>query len=96
MTDQPPPPVPRPGPGGMAEPCGHRRSVRLPGGPLVVAGVSGSPGSVHALRYAADLARRHGTALVPVLAWVPPGGDLASPGSAPTMPDGGGAKRLPN
>ena len=68
---------PRPGPGGMAEPCGHRRSVTVPGGPLVVAGVSGSPGSVHALRYAADLARRHGAALVPVLAWVPPGGDMA-------------------
>src|SRR6266550_2913273 len=67
---------PRPGPGGVAEPCGHRRSVTVPGGPLVVAGVSGSPGSVHALRYAADLARRHGAALVPVLAWVPPGGDL--------------------
>ena len=39
----------------MAEPCGHRRSVTVPGGPLVVAGVSGSPGSVRALRYAADL-----------------------------------------
>ena len=37
--------------------------------------VSGSPGSVHALRCAADLARRHGAALVPVLAWVPPDGD---------------------
>ena len=68
---------PRPGPGGMAEPCGHRRSVTVPGGPLVVAGVSGSPGSVRALRSAAELARRHGAALVPVLAWVPPGGDLA-------------------
>ena len=73
----PAPPGPRPGPGEVAEPCGHRRSVTLPGGPLVVAGVSGSPGSVHALRYAAELARRHGAALVPVLAWVPPGGDLA-------------------
>jgi nucleotide-binding universal stress UspA family protein len=72
-----PPLVLRPGPGGTVERCGHRRSVRLPGGPLVVAGVSGSPGSVRALRYAADLARRHGAALVPVLAWVPPGGDLA-------------------
>ena len=51
--------------------------MTLPGGPLVVAGVSGSQGSVHALRYAAELARRHGAALVPVLAWVPPGGDLA-------------------
>jgi hypothetical protein len=76
MTHQPPP-GPRPGPGGMTEPCRHRRSVTLPGGLLVVAGVSGSPGSVHALRYAASLARRHDTALVPVLAWVPPGGDLA-------------------
>jgi nucleotide-binding universal stress UspA family protein len=76
MTGQPPP-VPWPGPGGMEEPCGHRRSVTVPGGPLVVAGVSGSPGSVHALRHAAELARRHGTALIPVLAWVPPGGDLA-------------------
>jgi hypothetical protein len=43
MTHQAPP-GPWPGPGEMAEPCGHRRSVRLPGGPLVVAGVSGSPG----------------------------------------------------
>ena len=76
MTHQPPP-GPRPGPGGMTEPCGHRRNVTLPGGPLVVAGVSGSPGSVHALRYAADLAPPDGAALVPVLAWVPPGGDLA-------------------
>ena len=67
----------RPGPDRMAEPCGHRRSVTLPDGPLVVAGVSGSPGSVHALRHAADLARRHGATLVPVLAWMPPGGDLA-------------------
>jgi nucleotide-binding universal stress UspA family protein len=75
MTHQPPP-GPQPEPGGMAEPCGHRRSVTLSGGPLVVAGVSGSPGSVHALRYAADLARRHGASLVPVLTWVPPCGDL--------------------
>jgi nucleotide-binding universal stress UspA family protein len=32
---------------------------------------------VHALRYAADLARQHDAILVPLLAWVPPGGDLA-------------------
>jgi nucleotide-binding universal stress UspA family protein len=75
MTHQPPPGL-WPGPGGIAEPCGHRRSVTLPGRPLVVAGVSGSPGSVHALRYAADLARRHGAVLVPLHAWVPPCGDL--------------------
>jgi nucleotide-binding universal stress UspA family protein len=44
---------------------------------LIVAGVSGSPGSVHALRYAADLARQRDATLAPLLAWVPPGGDLA-------------------
>ena len=49
----------------------------MPAVGLIFAGVSGSPGSVHALRYAADLARRHDAILVPLLAWVPPGGDLA-------------------
>ena len=39
-------------------------------------GVSGSPGSVHALRHAADLARQHDAILIPLLTWVPPGGDL--------------------
>jgi len=43
----------------------------------VVAGVSGSPGSLQALRYAADLAREHNAALIAVLAWTPPGGDMA-------------------
>ena len=43
----------------------------------VVVGVNGSPGSIRALRYAADLARDHDAPLVAVLAWVPPGGDLA-------------------
>lgn len=43
----------------------------------VITGVSGSPGSLRALRYAADVARARGVVLVPVLAWVPPGGDLA-------------------
>ena len=38
----------------------------------VVAGVSGSPGSVHALRQAADLAHHHDAVLIPMLAWVPP------------------------
>ena len=49
----------------------------MPAAGLIVAGVSGSPGSVHALRYAADLARRHDAILVPLLVWAPPGGDLA-------------------
>jgi nucleotide-binding universal stress UspA family protein len=43
----------------------------------VIAGVSGSAGSLQALRYAAELARQHDALLVPVLAWTPPGGDLA-------------------
>jgi len=43
----------------------------------VVVGVSGSAGSLQALRYAAELARNERAALVPVLAWTPPGGDLA-------------------
>jgi len=40
----------------------------------IFAGVSGSPGSVHALRQAAALARHHAVPLIPLLAWLPPGG----------------------
>jgi len=43
----------------------------------VITGVSGSPGSLRALRYAAEVARAWSATLIPVLAWVPPGGDLA-------------------
>lgn len=43
----------------------------------IVVGVHGSLGSLQALRYAADEARERGVPLVPVIAWVPPGGDLA-------------------
>jgi nucleotide-binding universal stress UspA family protein len=43
----------------------------------IIVGVSGSPGSLQALRHAAGLARTHEAPLVTVLAWVPPGGDLA-------------------
>jgi nucleotide-binding universal stress UspA family protein len=43
----------------------------------VVAGVSGSGGSLQALRYAAELARGQDAALLAVLAWTPPGGELA-------------------
>ena len=46
----------------------------------VFAGVNGSPGSLQAVRYAADLARTLGCELIPVLAWSPPGGDLADRG----------------
>ncbi len=43
----------------------------------VIAGVSGSAASLQALRYAAELARQNDALLVPVLAWTPPGGELA-------------------
>jgi nucleotide-binding universal stress UspA family protein len=43
----------------------------------IVAGASGSPSSVHALRHAAEVARYHAAVLVPLLAWVPPGGNLS-------------------
>jgi hypothetical protein len=43
----------------------------------IVAGVSGSPGSVHALRHTAGLARHHDATLIPLLAWMAPGGNLS-------------------
>ena len=43
----------------------------------VIVGVHGSPGSLQALRYAADEARHRDVPLLPVIAWVPPGGDMA-------------------
>ncbi|HEY2506038.1 MAG TPA: universal stress protein [Streptosporangiaceae bacterium] len=43
----------------------------------VVTGVSGSAGSLQALRFAAEMARSNQAELVVVLAWVPPGGDMA-------------------
>ena len=43
----------------------------------VIVGTSGSPGSLHALRYGEVLARAHGAVLIPVLAWELPGGDYA-------------------
>jgi nucleotide-binding universal stress UspA family protein len=43
----------------------------------VIVGTSGSPGSLHALRYGEGLARAHDAVLVPVLAWELPGGDYA-------------------
>jgi nucleotide-binding universal stress UspA family protein len=43
----------------------------------VVVGVSGSAGSLTALRYAAGFACSQQATLMPVLAWTPPGGDLA-------------------
>jgi nucleotide-binding universal stress UspA family protein len=43
----------------------------------VVVGVSGSAGSLQALRYGIQLARHDEATLAPVLAWTPPGGDIA-------------------
>ena len=43
----------------------------------IVVGIDGSLGSLQALRYATDEARRRNVPLLPVVAWVPPGGDLA-------------------
>ncbi|HEY5988730.1 MAG TPA: universal stress protein [Streptosporangiaceae bacterium] len=43
----------------------------------VIVGISGSPGSLPALRFAENLARVYDATLIPVLVWTPPGGDLA-------------------
>jgi nucleotide-binding universal stress UspA family protein len=43
----------------------------------VIVGTCGSPGSIRALRYAREQAASADALLVPALAWVPPGGDLA-------------------
>ena len=43
----------------------------------VLVGTCGSPGSVRALRYGRELAVGTGATLVPVHAWLPPGGDMA-------------------
>ena len=52
----------------------------------VVVGVSGSLGSVTALRRAATEARLREAELWPVLAWEPPGGELAARRSPPPAP----------
>jgi nucleotide-binding universal stress UspA family protein len=51
----------------------------------VIVGASGSPGSLRALRHAEDLARHDVATLTPVLAWVPPGGELASRQPCPEL-----------
>ena len=43
----------------------------------IVVGVDGSLGSLQALRYATAEARQRDVPLLAVIAWVPPGGDLA-------------------
>lgn len=55
-------------------------AVSMPANVLgrVIVGVDGSPGSLEALRFALGRARLLETTLIPVLAWVPPGGEVAS------------------
>jgi nucleotide-binding universal stress UspA family protein len=43
----------------------------------IIVGVHGSLGSLQALRYAAEEARTRKVPLVPVITWIPPGGDVA-------------------
>jgi nucleotide-binding universal stress UspA family protein len=57
--------------------CEFRRRAIVAAVRRVVVGVHGSLGSLQALRLAADEARARKATLVPVIAWVPPGGDLA-------------------
>jgi hypothetical protein len=49
----------------------------VPGVDRLIVGTSGSPGSLHALRYGESMARAHGAVLIPVLAWDTPGSDYA-------------------
>jgi nucleotide-binding universal stress UspA family protein len=49
----------------------------VPGAARVIAGVSGSPANLVVVRHALELARRNEVPLVAVLAWLPPGGDIA-------------------
>ena len=43
----------------------------------IIVGVHGTLGSLQALRFAAAEARQRDVPLIPVIAWTPPGGDLA-------------------
>ncbi len=53
----------------------------------IVVGVHGTPGSLQALRFAVGHARAFGAALVPVIAWEPPGGDSAGRRYPPFLTD---------
>src|ERR1700690_574989 len=57
--------------------CEFRRRAIVAAVRRVVVGVSGSLGSLQALRLAADEARSREATLVAVIAWIPPGGDFA-------------------
>src|ERR1700759_1025564 len=49
----------------------------MSGSRRIIIGANGSPESIRALRYAEDLARFSDAILVPVIAWTPPGGEMA-------------------
>jgi nucleotide-binding universal stress UspA family protein len=81
-SDDPAPATPAPtattrptGPARPATDTALSGSVRRAG--RVVVGVSGSLGSLAALRHACRLARRDRAKVLAVLAWTPPGGELA-------------------
>ena len=57
----------------------------MSGARRVIVGASGSPGSLRALRHAEALARHSVATLTPVLAWVPPGGELAARQPCPAL-----------
>src|SRR6202000_2425409 len=64
------------GGGGRTRVRGRSAWSRSGGGRILV-GVPGSVGSLQALRFATEEARKREARLIPVIAWVPPGGDLA-------------------
>jgi nucleotide-binding universal stress UspA family protein len=61
----------------MESRCEVRRRGIVSAVRRVVVGVHGTLGSLQALRLAADEARARQATLVPVIAWIPPGGDFA-------------------
>lgn len=61
---------------GLLTCCPRAVSTKILG--RVVVGVNGSPGSLEALRFAVGQARLLEATLVPVLAWIPPGGEVAA------------------
>jgi nucleotide-binding universal stress UspA family protein len=62
---------------GWKDYCELRRRCIVSAVRRIVVGVHGSLGSLQALRLAAAEARDRQAALVPVVAWTPPGGDFA-------------------
>src|SRR5256885_13251035 len=54
-----------------------REASTVPTVRRIIVGVHGSPGSLQALRFAADEARQRNVPLLAITAWVPPGGDVA-------------------